>query len=203
MAGTVLNLTPGQDTIYIAGRSIADCRKAGIASALGVGTGALVHVVAAAVGLSAVLASSALAFTVIKWLGAIYLVYLGVRLIVSRGAINSQTISASDENGGNNSYRAYRRGILTDLLNPKVAIFFLAFLPQFVDISSNHRGLAFLVLGGTFVFTGTIWCLIIAVLSARASEGIRRSIYGGNLVRRIAGIVFVGLGFKLALEQGG
>jgi threonine/homoserine/homoserine lactone efflux protein len=197
-AGIVLNLTPGQDTIYIAGRSIAEGKRAGIASALGVGTGGLLHVTAATLGLSAVLATSAIAFTVVKWVGVAYLIYLGVRLLVSREGISPQEISASAEAGGST---AYRRGILTNVLNPKVAIFFLAFLPQFVDSISTHRALSFMVLGGTFVFTGTIWCLVIAVVSARASEGIRRSGYAGNLVRRIAGGVFVGLGVKIALER--
>lgn len=197
-AGILLNLTPGQDTIYIAGRSIAEGRKAGIASAFGVGTGGLVHVIAATLGLSAVIATSALAFAVVKWAGVAYLVYLGVRLLVSRADSSPQAISASANAWGST---AYRRGILTNVLNPKVALFFLAFLPHFVDSSSTHRALSFMILGGTFVFTGTIWSLVIAVVSARASEGIRRSKYAGNLVRRIAGGVFVGLGVKLALEQ--
>ncbi len=197
-AGVVLNLTPGQDTIYIAGRSIAEGRRAGIASALGVGTGGLVHVIAAAHGLSAILAASAPAFTVVKWVGVAYLVYLGVKLIVSRTEITPHAISAGAKTGVST---AYGRGILTNVLNPKVAIFFLAFLPQFVDPTSTHRTLSFMLLGGTFVFTGSIWCLVIAVVSSRASQGIRRSGFAGNLARRIAGAVFVGLGFKLALER--
>lgn len=197
-AGILLNLTPGQDSIYIASRSVAEGTRAGIAAALGVGTGGLVHVTAATFGLSAVLAASAVAFTIIKWVGVAYLVYLGVRLLVSRNGISRHAISATGEVGWST---AYRRGILTNVLNPKVAIFFLAFLPQFVAESGAHRALSLLVLGGTFVFTGTIWCLVIAIASARASEGIRRSTTAGNLARRIAGAVFVGLGVKLAMER--
>jgi threonine/homoserine/homoserine lactone efflux protein len=196
--GIMLNLTPGQDSVYIAGRSIAEGRRAGIASAFGVGTGGLVHVVAATLGLSVVLATSAVAFTVVKWVGVVYLAYLGMRLLVSQSDDGIGAVSGGEEGG---RAAAYRRGILTNLLNPKVAIFFLAFLPQFVDSSSPHRALSFLALGGTFVFTGTIWCLVIAIVSARASEGIRRSERVGRLIRRLAGSVFVGLGLKLALER--
>lgn len=197
-SGIMLSLTPGQDTIYIAGRSITDGKKIGIASALGVGTGSLVHATAASAGLSAVLATSALAFTVVKWISAAYLVYLGVKLFVSRAKEDSVVVSAEADTG---ALAAYRRGILTNVLNPKVAVFFLAFLPQFVDPQSGHRALSFLVLGGTFVFTGTLWCLVIATASARALGVIRRSRYGSRLLRRIAGAVFVGLGIKLALER--
>ncbi|MEZ4222590.1 MAG: LysE family translocator [Polyangiaceae bacterium] len=197
-AGIVLNLTPGQDTLYIAGRSIAAGRKVGIASALGVGTGGLVHAIAASAGLSTVLATSALAFTLVKWAGVAYLIYLGARLLVSRAG--TDTLRSSTDAGGGGVV-AFRRGVLTNVLNPKVALFFLAFLPQFVDPQHGNRTLSFLVLGGTFVFTGTLWCLVIAIASARASAGIRQSGSGSNLLRRIAGAVFVGLGIKLALEQ--
>jgi len=197
-AGIMLNLTPGQDTVYIVGRSIAEGRMAGIASALGVGTGGLVHVIAATLGLSAILATSATAYAIVKWAGVVYLVYLGARLLISRTAKSLPAISTSAETGPGT---AYRRGILTNVLNPKVAIFFLAFLPQFVDASSTNRAMAFMALGGTFLFTGTLWCLVIAVVSARASKGIRRSQSAGNLMRRIAGGIFVGLGIKLALER--
>ncbi len=183
---------------YLHRRSIAEGRKAGIASALGVGTGGLVHVIAATLGLSAVIATSVFAFTVVKWAGVAYLVYLGLRLLASRADSNTQGTSASGATGG---ITAYRRGILTSVLNPKVAFFFLAFLPHFVDCNSAYRVISFMILGGTFVFTGTIWALVIAVVSARASEGIRRSKYVGSLVRRITGGVFVGLGVKLALER--
>jgi threonine/homoserine/homoserine lactone efflux protein len=197
-AGILLNLTPGQDTLYIAGRSIAEGTRAGVAGALGVGTGGLVHVTAATFGLSAVLATSAVAFTAVKWAGVAYLVYLGIRLLVSRQGVEDREPLATVEAG---RIAAYRRGILTNVLNPKVAVFFLAFLPQFVDETSAHRALSLLVLGGTFVFTGTIWCLVVAVATGKASEGIRRSAIAGNIARRIAGAVFVSLGVKLATER--
>ena len=197
LAGVMLNLTPGQDTIYIAGRSMAEGVRVGIASALGVGAGSTLHVLAATLGLSALLAASALAFSVVKWAGAAYLVYLGLKLLLSRRGFDPAAIAAhADASGGS----AFRRGVLTNVLNPKVAVFFLAFLPQFVSPDSPHRAVAFLVLGGTFVVTGTLWCLVIAVVSARASARIRRSATAATVMNRIAGGLFVALGIRLALS---
>ncbi len=142
---------------------MAEGRSSCVASALGVGTGGLVDVVAATFGLSALFATSALAFAIVKWVGVAYLVYLGVRTLMSHSVTNPQVIPGGVEAGVS---AAYRRGILISVLNPKVAIFFLAFLPQFVESGSPHQTLAFMVLGGTFVFTGTVWCLIIAFVSA-------------------------------------
>lgn len=198
LAGIMLNLTPGQDTIYIAGRSMAEGVRVGIASALGVGAGSTIHVLAATLGLSALLATSALAFSVVKWAGAAYLAYLGLKLLLSRRRFDPAAIvQQRDSSGGS----AFRRGILTNVLNPKVAVFFLAFLPQFVSPDSPRRAAAFLVLGGTFVVTGTLWCLVIAVVSARASGRIRRSATAATVMNRIAGGLFVGLGIKLAISR--
>ncbi|MHC4664646.1 MAG: LysE family translocator [Planctomycetota bacterium] len=197
-AGVILNLTPGQDTMYIIGRSVAEGKGSGIASALGISTGGLIHASAATLGLSAILTTSAVAFMIIKLLGVSYLIYLGVRLLLERESV---VFSANGNSNCLGLFRAYRRGIMTNVLNPKVAVFFLAFLPQFVEASTEHRTLAFLLLGGIFVFTGTIWCLIVAILSAKASGTLRRSSGKSRLVRRVAGTVFIGLGIKLALEH--
>jgi threonine/homoserine/homoserine lactone efflux protein len=197
-AGVMLNLTPGQDTMYIVGRSIAEGRSAGITSALGVSTGALVHVTAATLGLSAILATSAVAFTIVKFAGVAYLVYLGVRLLVERDSENSFETGRS---GAQGKWTAYRRGILTNLLNPKVAVFFLAFLPQFVDPAAGHKTLSMFVLGCTFLVTGTVWCLVVAVLSARVSDAFRRSKTASRIVRRATGGLFIGLGVRIALER--
>lgn len=197
-AGVLLNLSPGQDTMYIIGRSVSEGRGAGISSALGISTGGIVHVTAATLGLSAILTTSAITFAMVKMLGAAYLVYLGIRMFLVRDPNGVPAVVSRDRSG---FFRAYRRGILTNILNPKVAVFFLAFLPQFVDSGTEHRTLALLVLGGTFIFTGTVWCLIVAILSARASGAFRRSSGTSKLLRRIAGTVFIGLGIKLALER--
>ncbi|MCP4571557.1 MAG: LysE family translocator [bacterium] len=196
-AGIALNLTPGQDTIYVAGRSVSQGLGAGLASALGVGTGALVHVAAAALGLSAVLAASATAFAAVKWAGVAYLVYLGGRMLLGRDPV------VDLQNGGSRmTHRAaFVRGILSNVLNPKVAVFFLAFLPQFVDPAHAQRSLGFLALGGTFVLTGTTWCVVVALLTDRASSALRRSTTTARFVQRATGLVFVGLGLRLALSR--
>src|SRR3954468_21943461 len=136
-SGIVLNVTPGPDTLYIVGRSVAQGRRAGAVSALGISSGCLVHTVAAAVGLSALLASSAAAFTIVRYAGAVYLIYLGVRLVCGRDdrkrGSHPPAVAAPASRTTGAAWAVYRQGLLTNLLNPKVALFFLAFLPQFVD----------------------------------------------------------------------
>src|SRR5207237_2572073 len=143
VAGILLNLTPGPDTVYILGRSVAQGREAGVASALGICAGSIFHTCAAALGLSAILATSALAFGAIKLLGGVYLIFLGIRMLLDwrkhlslPSNFRRRTITA-----------AFRQGVLTNILNPKVALFFLAFLPQFIDTKSNVNVLAYLKLG--------------------------------------------------------
>ena len=168
VAGMLLNVTPGPDTLYIAGRSTAQGARAGAAAALGVGAGCVIHTTAAALGLSALLAASAAAFAVVKTIGAAYLVYLGLAMLLSASSWTPQTRRA---------YRAavplrrvFIQGCLTNALNPKVALFFLAFLPQFVDPSTSHRILAFMFLGAVFNLTGTCWNLAVAAFAARVTR---------------------------------
>jgi threonine/homoserine/homoserine lactone efflux protein len=124
----LLILAPGQDTLYIVTRSIGEGRRIGVASALGVSAGTVVHAIAAALGLSAIIATSATAFLVIKWVGAAYLVYLGIRAIARPTVLTASPLARASGSG-----KAFRQGLLTNVLNPKVALFFLALLPQFVD----------------------------------------------------------------------
>ena len=197
VSGLLLNITPGQDTFYIVGRSISQGRRAGILSALGISTGCLVHTLAAAFGLSAVLAASSQAFTMVKWIGAAYLIYLGLGMLVTKA-------SAGKEIAGDQPVRGwviYRQGILTNVLNPKVALFFLAFLPQFVEAGSPSKVLAFLILGVTFVFNGTLWCLVLVWFASAFSRRLRERPAAGSWLKRAAGALFVGLGLKLALEK--
>ena len=144
LSGFLLNLTPGQDTFYIVGRSLAQGRRAGVLSVLGITSGCVVHTVAAAFGLSAILATSAHAFLAVKLVGAVYLGYLGIRMLIDRS-----TATGISELPVERSWAIYRAGVLTNVLNPKVAIFFLAFLPQFVDATSSSKVSAFLFLGGS------------------------------------------------------
>src|SRR5436309_2319477 len=186
-AGILLNLTPGPDTIYILGRSVAQGREAGVASALGISVGSIFHTCAAALGLSAILATSALAFGTIKLLGAGYLIFLGIKMILRR----RKQLSLPSSFRRRTTVAAFRQGIVTNILNPKVALFFLAFLPQFIDPASNAKVAAFLILGFTFVTTGTIWCLILAWFAGIFSERLRANETISQWLNRTAGAVFI------------
>ena len=195
-SGILLNLTPGQDTFFILGRSIANGVRIGIASVLGISVGSLIHTAMAAVGLSAVLATSASAFMVVKLAGAVYLVYLGVRMLTTRSSVEGLATE-----GGTSAWTAFRDGIVTNVLNPKVALFFLALMPQFIDRDSNTKIAAFIVLGLTFITTGTIWCLTLAISAGSLRGFFVRNPTGVNVVTRAAGGVFVWLGLRLAVSR--
>jgi RhtB (resistance to homoserine/threonine) family protein len=196
-AGILLNLTPGPDTAYILGRSIAQGREAGIASALGICVGSIFHSCAAALGLSAILATSAVAFAAIKLLGGAYLIFLGIKMLLDR----RRQLSLPSNFRRRTTIAAFRQGVFTNVLNPKVALFFLAFLPQFIDPASNMKLLAFLALGLTFVTTGTIWCLILAWFASAFSERLRTNETIGQWLNRAAGALFVFLGARLATTK--
>jgi threonine/homoserine/homoserine lactone efflux protein len=197
VSGILLNLTPGQDTFYILGRSLAQGRRAGIFSVLGIISGCVVHTFAAAFGLSAILASSASAFFVVKAIGAAYLVYLGVAMLLDRSANPVETAGLTRDG----SWAIYRAGFLTNALNPKVALFFMAFLPQFVDPAAGSKIGAFLFLGAVFIFNGTIYCLILAWAASAMSRRFRENPSAIVLVKRAAGAMFVGLGVRLAVSK--
>ena len=196
-SGILLNLTPGQDTFFILGRSIANGVRIGIASVLGISVGSLIHTAMAAVGLSAVLATSASAFMVVKLAGAAYLVYLGVRMLTTRSSVEGLATSVDRTS----VWTAFRDGIVTNVLNPKVALFFLALMPQFIDRDSNTKIAAFIVLGLTFITTGTLWCLTLAISAGSLRRFFVRNPTGLNVVSRAAGGVFVLLGLRLAVSR--
>jgi len=196
-AGILLNLTPGPDTAYILGRSIAQGHEAGIASALGICVGSIFHTCAAALGLSAILATSAVAFGAIKLLGGAYLIFLGAKMLLDR----RKHLRLPSDFRRRTTAAAFRQGVLTNVLNPKVALFFLAFLPQFIEPASNMKVLAFLALGLTFVTTGTVWCLILAWFASTFSERLRRNETIGQWLNRAAGALFVFMGLRLATAK--
>ncbi len=200
LSGLLLNVTPGPDTAYIIGRSVQLGWRGGAAAALGICTGCLVHVFAAAAGLSALLAASSVAFTAVKWAGAAYLCFIGVQRLLSRpGAMLSAEAAAT---GGPISLRqVFWQGALTNALNPKVALFFLAFLPQFVAADSPHKAAAFVLLGLIFIFNGMLWCLGVAAFAARAARGIRQSGQALLWINRAVGGLFVYLGVRIAMLQ--
>jgi RhtB (resistance to homoserine/threonine) family protein len=198
VAGIILNLTPGADTMYILTRSIAQGRQAGFYSVLGISTGCLVHTTLASFGLSIILVKSATAFTVVKYIGVAYLLYIGVKMIIEKNNIfenNNNTIEQADLK------KIYRQGVLTNVLNPKVALFFLAFLPQFINTNYAEGPLSFLLLGLTFLTTGTIWCLFLAYGASLISKTLRNNEKIGKLLQKISGLIFIGLGIRLLINK--
>lgn len=199
LSGILLNITPGPDTAYIVGRSVQIGWRGGVAAALGISAGCLVHVFAAAVGLSALLAASSYAFTAVKWIGAAYLLYTGVQMLRSR-----PSLAAADDVAERKSLslrQVFWQGAFTNALNPKVALFFLAFLPQFVDVDAPHKALAFIALGLIFISTGTIWGLGVAVFAAKAASRVRQSSQALVWINRMLGGVFIYLGIRVAMLE--
>jgi threonine/homoserine/homoserine lactone efflux protein len=199
LSGLLLNITPGPDTAYIIGRSVQIGWRGGVAAALGICAGCLVHVFAAAIGLSALLAASSTAFTVVKWIGAAYLLYSGIQML--RWKAPENLLASSVEKPAIRLSQVFWQGALTNALNPKVALFFLAFLPQFVDADAPHKALAFMVLGLMFIGTGGAWCLLVAVFAARAARRVRQSGKGLVWINRALGGVFIYLGIRVALLE--
>ena len=197
VSGLLLNITPGQDTLYIVGRSVSQGRRAGVLSALGIVTGCAVHTVAAAFGLSALLATSAHAFLAVKIAGAMYLAYLGLKMLFER----NDAAGAATEFSHQGDWAIFRAGMLSNVLNPKVALFFMAFLPQFVAPDAQSRVLSFLFLGAVFMFNGIMWCLFLVWCASAMSRRLRHRSASGMLLKRATGALFVGLGVRLAVSK--
>ncbi|GAB2630747.1 MULTISPECIES: LysE family translocator [Psychrobacter] len=206
LAAILLNLTPGTDTMYIITRSVSHGSAAGFYSVLGIISGILVHTVFAALGLSIILINSPLAFTVVKYIGASYLCYLGIKMLMSKQpSLLANHLPKSSPSAPANSiahWQIYKQGVLTNVFNPKVALFFLAFFPQFIDPSYAHSALSFLILGLSFALTGFVWCLCLALLASRFSANLRKNPAIEVLLNKISGVVFIGLGVKLLTEKG-
>ena len=197
-AGLLLNLTPGPDVLYIVSHSLRSGVRAGILAGFGITAGCFVHIVAAALGLSALMAASSTAFTVLKWVGAAYLLWVGVRMLFSRASSAAPTLAAA---GPASAKSVFLGGFWTNALNPKVALFFLAFVPQFIEPDATQPALAFLVLGAIFIVDGTLVNLGYAWVLAKVGGRLG----GGPLARRLgrgAGALFVALGLKLAFTNG-
>ena len=199
VSGWLLNVTPGPDMLYIIGRSTAQGLRAGIVAALGVGAGIFVHIAATALGLSAILAASAEAFTLIKLIGAAYLVYVGISLL--RSSSTPFDSVAATRLAPARLRSVFMQGFLTNVLNPKVALFFLAFLPQFVESDAANKPLAFLFLGLLFNVNGTLWNVFVAWSAARLSAGFRQRADALKWFNRCVGGIFVVLGIRLALTR--
>lgn len=193
LAALLLNITPGADTIYILSRAASGGRRCGVVSALGISTGILGHTVLAALGLSAILAVSARAFMAVKLLGAGYLVFLGVKTLLRKDA----ALAAGNGEKPGNLWAVYRQGVLTNLLNPKAAVFFLAFLPGYVDANAGYGPLPFLLLGLTFMGTSTLWSLVVAWFGSLLAGLLHRSERVGRITNKVVGCVYIALGLNL------
>lgn len=202
LSALALNLTPGPDMANVVASSARAGAKGGIVAALGAGVGGLVHIAAAACGISALLAASAAAFSAIKFAGAAYLVVLGLRMAFARsGAAVPQSAPAAARDPAPRLVPIFRQAVAINVLNPKVALFFLAFLPQFIDADAPGKPLAFLFLGLIFDVNGTIWNAAIACAAARIARAFAP---GGSFRRRAEralGALFVGLGVRLAFVR--
>ena len=200
VSGLLLNIMPGPDSLLIMARSASQGWRAGSAAALGICAGTFVHIIAAALGLSAVLATSAAAFTVVKLVGAAYILYMAYELLTSKRADASAAPSMP-------AVRAltygiiFRQGFLTNVLNPKVALFFLAFVPQFIDAQAPHKALAFILLGCIFNVNGMLWCHALALFTATASARLQVDPRVALWLKRSTGGLFVWIGVKLALSK--
>ena len=196
VSGIALNLVPGQDFIFIASRSASQGVRAGIVASLGIGAGTLVHIFAAAFGVSAILAASSTAYTVIKVLGGLYLIYLGASLLFSRRKTPLTPSSVTQAPLKNIFYQ----GFLTNALNPKVALFFIAFVPQFIAPDAHSTVFSFLLLGFIFNTNGMLWCFIVAWSTATAGAKLKRSTTVTNLATKLAGGLFVYFGLGLLFD---
>lgn len=201
LAALVLNLTPGADTLYVLSRSARGGWRHGAAGALGIGAGCLAHAVAAAFGVAALLAASSWAFEALKWAGAAYLAWLGLRLLqaAARGTAAGAAVVAGNELPAGSLRASFVSGLLTNLLNPKVGLFFLAFVPQFVDPAAGAPLAAFLLLGLLFNLSGLSWLLVVALLADRARGRVAPA--WRRVLQALGGGLFLLLALRLATAR--
>lgn len=195
LAGILLNLTPGNDTFFILSKSMGEGRKAGIVSALGIGAGSFVHTLLAAFGLSVLIARSLFWFNLLKYAGVVYLLYIGYQMVRQKQAVLPDS---SEMHLPTRDWKNFRDALLTNLLNPKVVLFFMAFLSQFIDVSHRNSAVPFLILGLTFITTGTLWCIVLAVFAAGILVNLKQNPRVARLVNQACGVTLWLLGFKIA-----
>ena len=198
ISAIMLNMTPGTDTIFIVSKSISQGKKAGIFSALGVMTGVVLHTILITSGLSIIIAKSTIVFFIIKYCGAVCLIYLGVQILIKKEitfGINPKLESRVDNR------KIYFQGMITDILNPKMILFFLTFLPQFILPGKGNPQIGLFILGATFVCTGTIWCLLLVYFSSYITKRARDNKTLSIILNKLTGVVFIGLGLKVGFGR--
>lgn len=188
----IICITPGIDMMFILNRSISQGRDAGIYSALGVSVGAVVHTILSGLGLSVILQTSVVLFTIIKVVGAVYLIYLGIQMFISKQSSISikKTVYQSRR-------KLFVQGVITNVTNPKVALFFISFIPQFISVDNQYGPIPFLILGSIFAVMGAITSFIIAIFSSSLTTKLRDDIVAEKIINKISGAVFVILGISL------
>ncbi len=197
-AALAINISPGPDVVYIVSNTITYGRRIGFASSFGVCAGAFVHVLASAFGIAAILVTSATAFTIVKWVGAAYLIYLGIKTLASAG---QAFVLKIDKFPQLSFFSAFRRGMLIDILNPKVAIFFMAFLPQFVDPALGFIPAQLVLLGGLVIVVAVVVEAVYVLGSSKLTTSLRRNPVIGRWLDRLLGGVLIGLGLRLAIQE--
>jgi len=192
VSSVALNITPGTDIIYVLSRASVGGRKVGIVSAFGICTGILIHTVLVALGLSVILKSSAVAFNIMRVLGAVYLVYMGIKTIMKKESLFTV------ENAEQEKLSAvFRQGVLTNALNPKVALFFLALLPQFVVMNNPYGPLPFIILGLTFFTTSIIWCIFLAFVASFFTKFLNKNEKVAKNANKVTGFIYILLGLNI------
>lgn len=198
----LLCITPGPDLAYIIGQSMVRGRRAGILSATGVALGSCTHAVASALGLTALIAASPLLFTIIKYIGAAYLIYLGAKMMLSTfGVSKERPLDVQSNMAEVETRRLMLRGFITSITNPKVLLFFIAFFPQFVVIEGDHHAVSFLVLGMVYTLIGVMIDVLFAILAGGAAGAVAKNQTLQKMLDRVVGATFIGLGIRLALTR--
>ncbi|MBK5014160.1 LysE family translocator [Pantoea sp. S62] len=198
----LLCVTPGPDLAYIIGQSMVRGRRAGILSATGVALGNCTHAIASALGLTALIAASPLLFTVIKYIGAAYLIYLGAKMMLSTfGVSKERPLDVQSNMAEVETRRLMLRGFITSITNPKVLLFFIAFFPQFVVIEGDHHAISFLVLGMVYALIGVMIDVLFAILAGGAAGAVAKNQTLRKMLDRVVGATFIGLGIRLALTR--
>lgn len=199
LAALMLNITPGNDMIFVISRSLSYGTKAGIYAALGIGLGCFVHIFASVVGLAVIIRQSEILFNAIRYAGAAYLIYIGIKSFMEKP---STMIFSQNQSDKNTNLKTLRQGAITNVLNPKVSLFFLAFLPQFIDVShSENITSQILFLGLWFNFSGTVVNILIALLFSKIISKLSNFQQFWRIQNKISGAVLVGLGLQIALKK--
>ncbi len=197
LAALMLNITPGNDMVFVISRSLTGT-KAGIFAALGIGLGCFLHIFASVVGLSVIIKQSEVLFNIIRYAGAAYLIYIGIKSIMEKP---STMIFSQNENDKNTNLKILRQGAITNMLNPKVSLFFLAFLPQFIDNQVDNITSQILFLGLWFNFSGTLVNVFIALLFSKIVAKLSNFQRFWKIQNKVSGVILVLLGLQIALKK--